>query len=207
LLGDIGDETRLPEREARAADTVARVVSGLAELGAVEPVADLTALRLTLGPELADDLPRQGRFGTDVPVAPLGSAIGLDADVVFVVGLAEELVPGRLREDALLPERVRALAPGQLATLRDRLDRQHRQLLAALAAAPERIVSFPRGDLRRSTTRLASRWLLPLLRRHLPAAPVRRPDLAGPQRDSRAPRRRPAHATPERHRRAVFSTA
>jgi inactivated superfamily I helicase len=85
-------------------------------------------------------------------------------DVVFVVGLAEELVPGRLREDALLPERVRALAPGQLAPLRDRLDRQHRQLLAALAAAPERIVSFPRGDLRRSSTRLPSRWLLPSLR-------------------------------------------
>jgi hypothetical protein len=60
-------------------------------------------------------------------------------DVVFVVGLAEELVPGRLREDALLPERVRALAPGQLAPLRDR---QHRQLLAALEA-PNRIVSFP----------------------------------------------------------------
>jgi hypothetical protein len=139
-------------------------VSGLAGLGAVEPVADLTALRLTLGLELADDLPRQGRFGTGVLVAPLGSAIGLDADVVFAVGLAEELVPGRLREDALLPERVRALAPGQLAALRDRLDRQHRQLLAALAAAPERIVSFPRGDLRRSTARLPSRWLLPSLR-------------------------------------------
>jgi len=42
--------------------------------------------------------------------------------------------------------------------------RQHRQLLAALAAAPERIVSFPRGDLRRSATRLPSRWLLPSLR-------------------------------------------
>jgi hypothetical protein len=164
LFGDVGDETRLPEREARAADTVARVVSGLAELGAVEPVADLAALRLTLGLELADDLPREGRFGTGVLMAPLGSAIGLDADVVFAVGLAEELVPGRLREDALLPERVRALAPGQLAPLRDRLDRQHRQLLAALAAAPKRIVSFPRGDLRRSTTRLPSRWLLPSLR-------------------------------------------
>jgi len=164
LLGDIGDEPGLPEGEARAAETVARVVSGLAGLGAVEPVADLTALRLALGLELADDLPRQGRFGTGVLVAPLGSAIGLDADVVFVLGLAEELVPGRLREDALLPERVRVLAPGQLAPLRDRLDRQHRQLLAALAAAPERIVSFPRGDLRRSATRLPSRWLLPSLR-------------------------------------------
>jgi len=164
LLGDIGDEPWLPEGEARAAETVTRVASGLAGLGEVEPVADLTALRLTLGLELADDLPRQGRFGTGVLVAPLGSAIGLDADVVFVVGLAEELVPGRVREDALLPERVRVLAPGQLAPLRDRLDRQHRQLLAALAAAPERIVSFPRGDLRRSSARLPSRWLLPSLR-------------------------------------------
>ena len=163
LFGDIGDEPWLPEEEAGAAETVARVVSGLAGLGAVEPVADLTALRLTLGLELADDLPRQGRFGTGVLVAPLGSAIGLDSNVVFVVGLAEELVPGRLREDALLAERVRALAPGQLAPLRDRLDRQHRQLLAALAAAPARIVSFPRGDLRRSSTRLPSRWLLPSL--------------------------------------------
>ena len=124
----------MPEGEARAAETVARVVAGLAGLGAVELVA------------------------------PLGSAIGLDADVVFVVGLAEELVPGRLREDALLPERVRTLALGQLAPLRDRLDRQHRQLLAALAAAPERIVSVPRGDLRRSSVRLPSRWLLPSLR-------------------------------------------
>ena len=164
LLGDIGDEPWLPEGEARAANTLARIVSGLAGLGVVEPVADLAALRLTLGLELADDLPRQGRFGTGVLVAPLGSAIGLDADVVFVVGLAEELVPGRLREDALLPERIRALAPGQLAPLRDRAGRQHRHLLAALAAAPERIVSFPRGDLRRSAARLPSRWLLPSLR-------------------------------------------
>jgi hypothetical protein len=92
LFGDVGDETRLPEGEARAAETVARVVSGLAELGAVEPVADLAALRLTLGLELAGDLPREGRFGAGVLVAPLGSAIGLDADVVFAVGLAEELV-------------------------------------------------------------------------------------------------------------------
>jgi len=85
LFGDVADEPRLPEGEARAAETVARVVSGLAELGAVEPVADLAALGLTLGLELADDLPRQGRFGTGVLVA-LGSAIGLDLDVVFVVG-------------------------------------------------------------------------------------------------------------------------
>ena len=94
-------------------------------------------------------------------MAPLGSAIGLDADVVFVVGLAEELVPGRLRKDALLPERVRVLAPGQLAPLRDRLDRQHRQLLAALAAAPERIVSFPEVTCAEASVRLRRKRIPP----------------------------------------------
>ena len=160
VAGRTGEE----RADAGVVEAVRGLGAGDGDVPVVAPVADLTALGLTLGLELADDLPRQGRFGTGVLVAPLGSAIGLDADVVFVVGLAEELVPGRLREDALLPERVRALAPGQLAPLRDRLDRQHRQLLAALAAAPERIVSFPRGDLRRSSTRLPSRWLLPSLR-------------------------------------------
>ena len=164
VLGDAEDEPWLPEEEARAAAKVAQVMAGLSGLGAIEPAADLTALRLTLELELADDLPRQGRFGTGVLVGPLGSAIGLDADVVFVAGLAEGMVPGRLHEDGLLPERVRALAGGQLAPLRNRFDRQHRHLLAALAAAPERVASFPRGDLRRSTARLPSRWLLPSLR-------------------------------------------
>ena len=164
LTGDLEDEPWLPEDEARAADKVQRVVSGLAGLGAIEATADLTALRLTLELELADDLPRRGRFGDGVLVAPLSAAIGLDADVVFVVGLAEDLVPGRLGEDALLPERVRELTAGQLPPLRDRLDRQRRHLLAAFAAAPECIVSFPRGDLRRSSSRLPSRWLLPSLR-------------------------------------------
>jgi len=124
-FGDAEDEPWLPEDEARAAAKVQQVMAGLSGLGAIEPAADLTALRLTLELELADDLPRQGRFGTGVLVGPLGSAIGLDADVVFVVGLAEEMVPGRLHEDGLLPERVRALAGGQLAPLRNRFGRQH----------------------------------------------------------------------------------
>ena len=84
--------------------------------------------------------------------------------MVFVVGLAEDLVPGRSGTDPLLPEPVRALAGGQLPMPRDRVDRVHRHLLAALAAAPDVTVSFPRGDLRRSSARLPSRWLLPTLR-------------------------------------------
>jgi ATP-dependent helicase/nuclease subunit B len=164
LVGDLEGEPWIPGEEVQAAEKVRRIVSGLAGLGAIEATADLEALRLTLQLELADDLPRQGRFGHGVLVAPLSAAVGLDVDVVFVAGLSEDVVPGRIREDALLPERAREVADGQLVPLRGRIDRQHRHLLAAFDAAPECVASFPRGDLRRSSTRLPSRWLLPSLR-------------------------------------------
>ncbi len=164
LVADLDGGTWLPEAEARAAEKIERTLSGLAGLGAVEATADLTALRLALDLELADDLPRHGRFGEGVLVGPLSAAVGLDVDAVFVVGLAEDLVPGQIGADAVLPDRVRCVTGGQLASLRERVDRTHRHLLAALAAAPDPVVSFPRGDLRRSSSQLPSRWLLPSLR-------------------------------------------
>ena len=128
----------------------------------MEPAADLALLGLTLDLELSGDLPRHGRIGDGVLVAPLSAAIGLDADEVFVLGLAEDLVPGRIGADALLPDEIRALAGGQLPLARERIERRRRHVLAAFAAAPAVTASYPRGDLRRSTERLPSRWLCPV---------------------------------------------
>ena len=83
---------------------------------------------------------------------------------MFVVGLSEDGYPGRLHEDALLNDTVRTATAGELQPVRARLDTQHRQLLAAFSAAPSVTASFPRGDLRKSTERLPSRFLLPSLR-------------------------------------------
>lgn len=154
----------LSEDEAHAAERVERVLLGLSGLDAVESDAALRALRDVLELQLADDIPRTGRFGTGVLVAPLSSAVGLALDKVFVVGLAEGLCPSRVREDALLPDAVRALVSDELPAVRERLDRQHRHLLAAFAAAPDVTATFPRGDLRRSGDRLPSRWLLPSMK-------------------------------------------
>jgi ATP-dependent helicase/nuclease subunit B len=163
LTGDleIGDHhhNRLPEDDQRAAAAVLRTIDALPGLAGVEPAADLTLLDLTLDLELAGDLPRHGRIGEGVLVGPMSAAIGLDADQVFVLGLTDDLVPGRIGADALLPEEVRELAEGQLATAKDRIDRKRRHVFAAFAAAPIVTASFARGDLRRSTTRLPSRWL------------------------------------------------
>jgi ATP-dependent helicase/nuclease subunit B len=164
LYGDAAQLAQLPTEEQHAAVTVEATLRGLGTLDLLEPTADLTRLTDVLANELAAALPRVGRFGDGILVAPIHAAIGLDADAVYVVGLAEDTYPGRIHEDALLLERVRERADGELASHRDRLDARHRHLLAAFDAAPRVVASFPRGDLRRSTGRLPSRWLLPTLR-------------------------------------------
>jgi RecB family exonuclease len=154
----------LPPEEQYAAAAVERTLSGLAGLAEFEVEADVATLRETLAMTLEAALPRIGQVGDGVFVAPLSAAIGLDADEVFVVGLTEDLYPGRMHPDPLLPDELRDLADGRLPGTRDQLDARHRQLLAALVAGGSVTVSFPRGDLRRSTSRLPSRWLLPTFR-------------------------------------------
>ncbi|MFC0626367.1 PD-(D/E)XK nuclease family protein [Kribbella deserti] len=159
------DLTSLPVEEQYAAIAVEGSLRGLSTLDELGTPASLTVLRDVLDLELQQSLPRVGTFGTGVLVAPISASIGLSVDTVYVLGLAEDLYPGRVHEDALLPHRVREAAAPELASARDRLDKKHRQLLVAFASGSSRVVaSFPRGDLRRSSRRLPTRWLLGTLR-------------------------------------------
>jgi RecB family exonuclease len=157
--------SRLPLDERYAAAAVEGILSGLAALSGLEPTANAMALVELLDQELTNTLPRVGRFGDGVFVGPMSAAVGLDVDRVFVLGLAEDSYPGRLHPDPLLSASTRRTTGGALAEPRDRLDASERHLLAAFAAAPQVQASFPRGNLRRSTVRYPSRWLLPTLRR------------------------------------------
>jgi hypothetical protein len=86
--------------------------------------------------------------------------VGLDLDLVVVLGLAEGSFPATVRDDSLLPDRERGAAGGELPLRADRVERQHRHLLAALAGARRHLLGVPRGDLRRSADRVPSRWVL-----------------------------------------------
>lgn len=160
----------MPLEEQYAASVIERTLSGLAALDETGTTPTVASLEEVLGLELDSAPPRVGRFGEGVLVAPVTQAIGLDLDVVYVVGLCEDLFPGRLRDDSLLPERVRELTAGQLPSTRAGVDRKHRSMLAAFQSAGQVVASFPRGDLRRHADRLPSRWLLPTLR-HLSGNP------------------------------------
>jgi len=159
------DVARMPLEEQYAAGVIERTLSGLASLDDTGSTPTVESLEEVLALELESALPRVGRFGEGILVAPVTHGIGLDLDVVYLVGLSEDLFPGRLRDDSLLPERIRAMTAGQLPSIRARVDLKQRSLLAAMASASRVVASFPRGDLRRHSDRLPSRWLLPTLRR------------------------------------------
>jgi hypothetical protein len=165
----LGDESRRrreqqprqwPEPELRAAERVELALERLGALDAVEGAVDLDVFTRTLALELESDLGRTGRFGTGVLVGSVGMGVGLDLDLVVVLGLAEGTFPAPPRDDSLLPDHERAATVGALPLARDRVERQHRELLAALASADCQLLGIPRGDLRRSSELMPSRWAL-----------------------------------------------
>ncbi len=152
---------RWPDAEQRAADKVEAALERLAGLDAVEPSPGLDVFRRTLELELDADLGRVGRLGEGILMGHVALGLGLDLDRVFVCGLVEGTFPAHVRDDSLLPDADRRATEGALPLRAARVDDDHRRLLAALAAARDaRVLLLPRGDLRRTTDRMPSRFLL-----------------------------------------------
>jgi ATP-dependent helicase/nuclease subunit B len=160
LFGDEGRRAGWPLSEQKAADRVDRALDRLSCLDAVEYAVDLDVFSSSLRLELETDLGRVGRMGEGVLVGSVSMGVGLDLDLVVVLGLAEGLFPSPTDDDSLLPDHERTSAGDELPLRSEGVERQHRQLLAALAGASRRLLCVPRGDLRRNIERVPSRWLL-----------------------------------------------
>jgi ATP-dependent helicase/nuclease subunit B len=160
LVGEPGRRSRWPPAEAKAADRVEAAIDRLATLDAVEAAVGLDVFTRTLELELEADLGRVGRFGEGVLVGSVSMGVGLDLDLVIVLGLAEGSFPAPVRDDSLLPDHERSVSAGELPLRAERVDREHRELLAVLAGSRRHLLCVPRGDLRKSTSRVASRWVL-----------------------------------------------
>ena len=158
-LGGPLTRSRWPDDEQRHARTVETAIDRLGDLDSIDDRPSADAFRQALQAELADDPGRRGRFGAGVLVGPVSLGLGIDLDLAVVCGMAEGMFPARRRDDALLPDRERALAEPDLTQRSDHGD-GHRALLAVLAGARSRVLLCPRGDLRRSAPLTPSRWLL-----------------------------------------------
>lgn len=162
LLGAERSHLEWPEREQDAFARVEDALERLAALADIEPSPSAAVFQRGLRAELEVARSRHGRFGHGLVYGPLGTAVGHDLDAVFVVGCAEGLLPMPRRDDAMLPDTVRNQSLHQLEPRAARLQHQHREFLAVLAAAPpdRRVLTFARGDLRSNRRALPSRWLL-----------------------------------------------
>ena len=175
VIGGPAEQARWSPEEQRAAERVERVLDRLARLdGVADDVeghgVDRAVFRAALDAELADGPATVGRLGEGIFVGPIPLAVGIDADLVIVLGLVEGGLPGGLGDDPLLSDRTRRTLDGALTTAAERREQLHHQLLAVAGAAQRIVVaSRPLADLRTGSARYASRWLAGLER----AAPAR----------------------------------
>ena len=160
-----------PESESQAADRIDVLLTRLAVLDEIEP--DLTAATFRRAIQLELDSPagRRGAFGSGVFVAPLASAVGIDLDEIFIVGLAEGVCPRPIREDTLLPDVERQHTNGGLPQRLDRNRQERERYLHAVAGGARVTVTSPLGDHRSGRPRTASRWWVEAVR-HLADDPT-----------------------------------
>jgi ATP-dependent helicase/nuclease subunit B len=159
-LGGEGRRASWPDEEVEAARRVADALDGLAALAEIRAEASLPTFVRALESELDTPAGRVGRFGAGVFVGAVRHAYGGDFDAVHVVGMAEGTFPPLGREDPLTPDRARRLTGDALPVHAVRRAEERRDYLAALAAAPVRLLSYPRADPRAQRKRLPARWLL-----------------------------------------------
>ena len=160
FLGREDGRGRWPVVEQKATERVERALDRLSCLGEIEGPVTIDVFARTLELELEADLGREGRMGEGVFVGPVSMGVGLDLDLVVLVGLAEGVFPARTRDDSLLPDRERASADDELPLRAAVVDKRHREFLATLAGSAQQLLCVPRGDLRGGRERVPSRWVL-----------------------------------------------
>jgi RecB family exonuclease len=148
----------------RALKSPERVLTVLSELAPMRPIGPLglSEVRTVLTRRLGEvtEPPEVRRHGC-VFVAPVESARGASFHTVFIPGLAERLFPQKLKEDPLLPDRVRSGISPLLETAERRIALERLCLLLAVGAARERaVLSYPRVDVEHARPRVPSFYAL-----------------------------------------------
>lgn len=161
LLDQYLPEQRLDdEAEFEALRTVHTLLGELGGLDVMEGVCTPERFAQAVNDHLQSPWGRTGSFDNGVFAGPVGAARGTSFDLVIILGMVESAFPRTPREDPLLPDHERSRVPGLAGRAAARTRRDREDFLAACAAAPRVIMSFPAADLRGQRKNLPSRWLL-----------------------------------------------
>lgn len=171
-LGSVHRHGKWPDEDQESFISVREALESLASLDAVGATPDAVAFRAAVARALDAPAGRVGKFGTGVMVGGLHQGRGTDFDRVWMVGLAEGLLPATRSSGSLLTDEDRQAAlelwpeaaDGSTRTLDTRATRRTREaesLAAGLAAAGNSgTLTWSRAELRSGRPRLPSRWLL-----------------------------------------------
>lgn len=159
-LGTEDVRQRWLESEQEAANKIEGILDRLANLDEIERRPRPATFRHTLISELGARTGRVNRIGHGVLTEEIGASLGMELDRTILIGMAEGTFPHTPSDDPLLPDRERKTAGDDLALLSDRVDDQHRHLLAALASAEVSTLVYARGNARQACEQHPSRWLL-----------------------------------------------
>jgi len=125
-------------------------------------IASPKRLKDYLAKELSRTGPSVGKSGIGVYVAPVSSAFGKYFDSVYLVGMSEDLYPGRIGIEPLIPNRIREVARAQGVELRTpatTVARKYQVLRQVVSNSGDVTITYPRSDLRSGGERSPSRWL------------------------------------------------
>ncbi len=152
-----------PEAQMMSYERVTAILDELGRLDAIEPGGTtLTDFRQTLDDCLRASSGRLGATGEGVFVAPLGTAQGMEFEIVHILGMAEGAFPPRLYDDAIIPDQYRGeLGSNCPLVLRDQRRIEERRLFrAALASGCKRVLSYPRSGSGGQRRGYPSPWLV-----------------------------------------------
>ena len=153
----------LPPAEADSEQRVTEMLQELEGADRLEPGPSLAVFVQAIEESLERAVGHLGQTGRGVFVGPLGSAAGLEFDLVHIAGMVEGAVPPKARDDPLVPDRDRQRAGGQAHGLPLQLAHRAEErydFLTALATGRRRVLSYPVSDPIGGRAQYPSRWFL-----------------------------------------------
>jgi len=168
-------------QEADHFEAVADALKQLAMLDEVRSPVRFADFSAAVSQALSATAGPCGHYGDGVFLGSFADARGMSFHDVFILGMAEGIVPATPGHDSLISAEEREALNGELPSPRQTADERALYLMA-LAAGERRTLLFPRADRRGNRENLPSRWFMAAASR-LEGRPMAPEDLNGSTRD------------------------